>query len=73
MPAGELANRIGPWVGRIEPLDDESCVLTTGADRIEDFAAWLGFLGADSEVSDPPELVAQLRALAARYSGSTPG
>jgi hypothetical protein len=48
-------------------------VLTTGADRIEDFAAWLGFLGADFEVSEPPELVAQLRVLATRYEASTPG
>ena len=71
MPAAQLAERFGPWVGRIEPLDDESCVLTTGADRIEDFAAWLGFLGADFELSEPPELVAQLRVLAARFRLAT--
>ena len=72
LPAAELAARFGPWIGRIEPLDDASCVLTTGADRVEDFAAWLGFLGADFSVSEPPELVEQLRRLAERYRGATP-
>jgi len=71
VPAGQLAERFGPWIGRIEPLDEDSCVLTTGADRIEDFAAWLAFLGADFQVSEPPELVAQLRVLAQRYAGAT--
>lgn len=71
MPAAQLAERFGPWVGRIEPLDETSCVLLTGAERVEDLAAWLGFLGADFRVSEPPELVAQLRALAGRYRAAT--
>ena len=71
VPAAQLAERFGPWIGRIEPLDEDSCVLTTGADRIEDFAAWLAFLGADFQVNEPPELVAQLRVLAQRYAGAT--
>jgi hypothetical protein len=71
MPAAQLAERFGPWVGRIEPLDATSCVLTTGAERVEDLAAWLGFLGADFRVSEPPELVTQLEALAGRYAAAT--
>jgi predicted DNA-binding transcriptional regulator YafY len=72
MPAAQLAERFGPWIGRIEPIDEASCVLTTGADRLEDFAAWLGFLGADFTVTEPPELVAQVRVLAGRYRAATP-
>ncbi len=71
VPAEQLAQRFGPWIGRIEALDDTSCVLTTGAERVEDFAAWLGFLGSDFEVTEPPELVAQLRVLANRYAAAT--
>jgi hypothetical protein len=34
---------------------------------------WLGRLGADFEVSEPPELVARIRALADRYDRATNG
>ena len=71
VPAAQLAERFGPWIGRIEALDETSCVLTTGAERVEDFAAWLGFLGADFRVTEPPELVLALRALATRYREAT--
>jgi len=70
VPAAQLSERFGPWLGRVEPLDESSCLVTTGADNLEMFAVWLGMLGADFTVTDPPELVAQLRALAARYAGA---
>jgi predicted DNA-binding transcriptional regulator YafY len=70
VPAADLAERFGPWIGRIEPLDATSCVLTTGAERVEDLAAWLGFLGADFHVTEPTELVEQLRTLANRYAAA---
>jgi predicted DNA-binding transcriptional regulator YafY len=70
-PASQLAERFGPWLGTIEPVDETSCVLTTGAERLEDLAVYLGMLGADFRVTEPPELVAQLRVLAARYAVAT--
>lgn len=70
-PAVRLAERFGPWIGTVTPLDDGTCVLTTGSDRLEDLAAYLGLLGADFTVSEPPELVAQLRVLAARFAAAT--
>jgi predicted DNA-binding transcriptional regulator YafY len=70
MPAAQLAERIGPWIGTVEPLDDESCVLVTGAERLEDLAAYLGLLGTDFRVTEPPELVEQLRVLARRYAAA---
>jgi predicted DNA-binding transcriptional regulator YafY len=72
VPAAHLAERFGPWIGRIEPLDATSCVLSTGAERVEDLAAWLGFLGADFHVTEPTELVEQLRVLANRYAAAVP-
>ena len=72
VPAEQLAERVGPWAGRVTPIDESSCALTTGADRLEDLAAYLGLLHADFTVTEPPELVAQLRVLAARY-GSAAG
>ncbi|MBI3747956.1 MAG: WYL domain-containing protein, partial [Chloroflexi bacterium] len=73
VPAAELAERFGPWIGTITPLDERSCLLTTGSDRLGDLAAYLGMLGADFTVSEPPELVDQLRLLAARYAAATNG
>jgi predicted DNA-binding transcriptional regulator YafY len=70
-PAAELAERIGPWAGAITAVDDASCIFETGADNVEQLAAWLGFLGADFSVAEPPELVEQLRRLAARYAAAT--
>jgi predicted DNA-binding transcriptional regulator YafY len=69
-PAAELAERIGPWAGAITAVDDASCILETGADNVEQLAAWLGFLGADFSVTEPPELVDHLRRLAARYAAA---
>jgi predicted DNA-binding transcriptional regulator YafY len=69
-PAAELAERFGPWIGTITAVDDGSCILETGADSPEMLAAWLGMLGADFSVSEPPELVEQLRRLAARYAAA---
>src|SRR3954449_5161240 len=70
LPADRLAERIGPWIGTVEPLDDERSVLITGAERVEHIAAQLGWLGAEFRVTEPPELVEALRALAARYAAA---
>ena len=69
-PAAQLTERFGSWIGTVTPLDEGSCVLSTGAERLEDLAAYLGLLGADFTVTEPPELVAQLRVLAARYAAA---
>jgi predicted DNA-binding transcriptional regulator YafY len=70
MPADRLSERVGPWMGTITPIDQTSCTLTTGAERLEDLAVYLGMLGAEFRVTEPPELVAQLRVLAARYAAA---
>jgi len=71
-PAEELARRFGLWLGTITAIDEFSCVLETGADNLETLAGYLGLLGADFAVSEPPELVEAVRALAARYAAAAP-
>jgi hypothetical protein len=45
-------------------------VLVTGADSIEIIAVYIGMLGIDFHVAEPPELVAQLALLGLRYARS---
>jgi predicted DNA-binding transcriptional regulator YafY len=65
-----VVNRINPAVGSVEPVDDSTCVLHTGADTIETLAVYLSLLGVDFTVSEPPELAAYLDELAGRYARS---
>jgi predicted DNA-binding transcriptional regulator YafY len=71
-PAAVVAARIHPAVGTVEAVDDHSCVLATGADRVETLAVYLGLLDADFEVTEPPELVAKLAVLSDRYGRAVP-
>ncbi|MDA0179493.1 WYL domain-containing protein [Solirubrobacter phytolaccae] len=72
-PAQDVLDRINPAVGVVETVDDGHCVLVTGADTLETVAVWIGMLGIDFHVSEPPELVEHLRVLAQRYARSVPG
>lgn len=69
-PAADVLARINPTVGLVETIDDTRCVLVTGADSIEMVAVYIGLLGLDFHVEEPPELVAHLRTLAARYAAA---
>ena len=66
-PAAAIAERIGPWVGTVEPIDASTCILETGADDLDMLAVHLGMLNVDFIVTDPPGLVTHLRALGDRY------
>lgn len=71
-PAQEVLQRINPTVGVVETVDEDHCVLVTGAETIEMVAVWIGLLGLDFHVDEPPELVAHLRTLARRYAAAVP-
>ncbi|WP_067688438.1 helix-turn-helix transcriptional regulator [Nocardia jejuensis] len=71
-PADVVISRINPTVGVVEPVDADTCVLITGADRLETIAIYLSMLMMDFRVDDPPELVEHLRLLARRYAAATP-
>jgi predicted DNA-binding transcriptional regulator YafY len=70
-PAEAIRRQIPAAVGVVEAVDDETCLLHTGADTLETLAVYLGMLGADFKVGEPPELVARLRDLADRYRRAT--
>ena len=71
-PAAAIAERIGPWAGTLEPIDASTCTLDTGADELDILAVHLGLLNVDFIVTEPPELVAHLRALGDRYARAVP-
>jgi predicted DNA-binding transcriptional regulator YafY len=70
-PAEQIRRQIPAAAGVVEPVDQATCLLHTGADTLQTLAVYLGMLGADFEVGEPPELVAHLRGLADRYRRAT--
>jgi predicted DNA-binding transcriptional regulator YafY len=70
-PAEQVRRRVPPAAGVVEAVGEGTCLLRTGADTLETLAVYLGMLGADFEVGEPPELVAHLRDLADRYRRAT--
>lgn len=77
-PAEVVRQQLTPADGSVAPLDDERCVVTTGADSLEGFALFLCYLGFDFEVHEPAELQQQLarmgeRLLRAARKESAPG
>ncbi|WP_159929547.1 MULTISPECIES: helix-turn-helix transcriptional regulator [Nocardia] len=65
-----LSARVPPAAGTVEPIDDTTCLLHTGADTPEALAlniGQLGMHGIDFTVGGPPELVELLRTLGNRY------
>ena len=64
---------VPPTAGLIEPIDADTCLLTTGGETLTNLAGFLGTLGVDFTVLDPPELGATLRTLAARFAAAAGG
>jgi predicted DNA-binding transcriptional regulator YafY len=70
-PADVIAERVGLAAGSVEVVDEYTCIFDTGADHLDMLAVYLGLLGHDFSVTEPPELVEHLRSLAVRYGRST--
>ena len=58
-------------MGTVEPVDERTCILDTGADTVETLAVYLGLLGVNFTITDPPELVEYVRTLSRRYQLAT--
>jgi predicted DNA-binding transcriptional regulator YafY len=71
-PAGEVAPRVPPAAGHVEPRDADTCVLHTGSDSLDSLAVHISLLGVDFNVTEPPELVERIKVLADRYARATP-
>jgi predicted DNA-binding transcriptional regulator YafY len=66
--ADELAKRIPYVAGALEPIDAGRCEYRTSDDDLDWLALRIAMLGVDVEVHEPPELRAQLKALARRLA-----
>lgn len=54
--------------GTVTALAEDSCELRTGFESLDALAMYIGMLGVDFEIKEPPELAVHLRAVAARLS-----
>lgn len=69
-PAAEVADVVPPTLGTVEPVDDTSCLLRIGSDRLDHLAVWVAAFGFDFVVHEPEELVERLRTLTGRLQRS---
>jgi len=69
-PMETLAPRIPPSAGVLESIDENSCTLQTGSYSVEGIAMHLAWLGVDFRVHEPPDLIACIAKLAARFAAS---
>jgi predicted DNA-binding transcriptional regulator YafY len=70
-PADEIAARL-PWVaGALKPIDAHRCEYRTADGDLEWLALRIAMLGVEVDVDGPPELMAQLDALAGRLRRAT--
>lgn len=71
-PMSAVVDRVPRWVGTVEPIDDESCLLRTGSDWLGGLAVYVADIGVDFEVVDPPEFADRVRELAERFGRASP-
>jgi predicted DNA-binding transcriptional regulator YafY len=64
--ADEVTTRLPYVAGALEPIDAHRCEYRTSDDDLEWLAIRIAMLGVDVDVHEPPELIAQLNALARR-------
>ncbi|MBT0769697.1 YafY family transcriptional regulator [Kineosporia sp. J2-2] len=65
--ATTVSERLGTSAESVESDGDDSCIVTIGGSDPESMAPWLGLIGADFEVLDPPELATAVGLLAERF------
>jgi hypothetical protein len=65
--AEEVLSRIHAAVGIVESVDENTCVLITGAESLEVVAVYIGMLGLDFHVTAPAALVEHLKIIGERY------
>ncbi|MET9271272.1 YafY family protein [Kribbella sp. NPDC003557] len=71
-PAEQVADRYGPHVAAVTPVDESTTLVETGANSLDQIALYLGILGLPFEVQDPPELIETIRELTTRLAAAIP-
>ncbi|WP_069467178.1 helix-turn-helix transcriptional regulator [Actinacidiphila rubida] len=69
-PADAVRRLAWSGFGTITELGEDSCELVTGFESLDALAMFLGMLGVDFEVKEPPELADHVRVVAARLTRS---
>jgi len=67
-PHAQMARRIPPSAGVLQPLDDARCLLECGANALDPLVYWLMALDVDFEVLAPAALQERLRAAGERLA-----
>jgi predicted DNA-binding transcriptional regulator YafY len=67
-PIAEVAERSSPSAGRLEAVDEHSCLLHTGSHSLDELVIYVAIKGVDFEVLEPPELIEHVRVLADRLT-----
>jgi predicted DNA-binding transcriptional regulator YafY len=67
-PIEAVADRVPHAVGTLEPIDERSCLLRTGADWLGGLAVYVANIGVDFTVREPPEFAAVVSELAERFT-----
>jgi predicted DNA-binding transcriptional regulator YafY len=67
-PLETVRPQIPSWAGQLEPVDDNTCALATGAGSLDMLLVWLATLGVDFEVREPPALHERMTRLAERLT-----
>jgi predicted DNA-binding transcriptional regulator YafY len=60
----EIRERVPPWMGVVEPIDDRYSAVTVGGDSCETVAALIVHAGVEFTLLDPPELAQPIRDVA---------
>lgn len=70
-PLARMREAIPPSVGRLQRIDESSCLLEVGAHRHDVLAYHLALLDVDFEVREPAALVAHVRRMARRLASAS--
>ncbi len=65
-PLAAVAQRSSPAAGRLEAIDQHTCILHTGSNSLDELALYVAVKGFAFQVLDPPELIPVLHTLAER-------
>ena len=65
-PLEAVAERTSPVSVSLEPIDDQSCLMRTGADSLDRIVFHLLFLGFEFEVHEPVQLAEHVATLITR-------
>jgi predicted DNA-binding transcriptional regulator YafY len=68
----KASERIPPAAGKLEAVDEHTCVLQVGVSSLDMLAVHLALTGFEFEVRQPPELIERLRVLAERFRRAAP-